>query len=158
MSDYSKCKMYIILDDNWDCYIGHTTMTLNRRMKYHRRSSNKWPIKLIMNDNTIIELLEDYPCNNLTEARNREQYWMDQFPNRVNSSNAIDKHPSRTEYRKIYYSTVEKERLKERGPFTCECGVVINHNTNTQIKNHKQSKKHINYNLSLLHKDEPNIS
>ena len=177
MTDYSKCKMYIILDDNWDCYIGHTVQPLQIRLNCHNTKTNKNSSKQLMGNNPIIELLEDYPCNNIREAEHREQYWMDQFPNRVNTKNAIyDKNAIAKSWREDNPQSVKdasakynknnrelinekrREVIKGRGPYTCECGAVIRSNTNSGIKSHEQSKKHINYNLSQLHKDEPNIS
>ena len=186
MSGYSECKMYIILDDNWNCYIGFTTLTLEKRLGFHISPSNKCSSKQLMANNPIIELLEDYPCNNRREAEHREQYWMDQFPNRVNGQNAIEDKPARDKAynqankekikaNKVKYYQNNKERwiipkedlpkiyerrrdlVKSKGPYTCECGTVITYNMPDKIKRHKQSKKHINYNLSQLHKDEPNL-
>ena len=169
MTDYSKCKMYIILDDNWNCYVGHTTMTLKERMECHNTPSNTASSKQLMSNNPIIELLEDYPCNNKREAEHREQYWMDQYPNRVNFQNAIQ---DRKAMYKTYYKTTGKtwymankdrlirmgvDKTKAKGPYTCECGTVITYASTSSINRHKQSKKHINYNLSQLHKDEPHL-
>lgn len=192
--------MYIILDDDDNCYIGHTVQTLERRLQVHHNPYNACSSSQLMPNNPTIELLEDYPCKDKEEACHREQYWMDQFPNRVNSYNAIHNAKS---YHKAYVQANNEQILKKKnetiskkGSYTCECGTVINYNTNSNVKQHekskyhidyilrggtkpttytcecgvvikyktstinrhKQTKKHINYNLSQLHKDEPNIS
>ena len=187
MSDYSNCKMYIILDDNWDCYIGHTTISLEKRMNYHKHKSNKGVTKQMMDKNPIIELLEDYPCKDKREAEHREQYWMDQFPNRLNGQNAIEDKPKRDKAyqlansekikankEKYYENNKEKwvrtnvdlqdiygkrrDIIKEKGAYTCECGTVITYNMPDKIRRHKKSKKHLNYNLTQLHNnDSPNV-
>ena len=165
MSDYSKCKMYIILDDDDNCYIGHTVQTLNARLCRHRDPSNKCSSKPLMANNPIIELLEEYPCKDRREAEHREQYWMDQFPNRVNSFNAIHDKKACNKAWELANKDIIREkhrravdRIHKKGPYTCECGKVITFYTQYNITRHEQTKKHINYNLSQLHKDEPNIS
>ena len=99
MEDYNTCKMYIIFDDNWDCYIGHTIQTLKRRLGIHL-SADKTVSTMI---NPEIFLLEDYPCNNLLEARMREQCWLDTFPTSINK------------YRAYINEEMKKESSNERG-------------------------------------------
>jgi hypothetical protein len=147
-----------MLDDNWDCYIGHTINTLTSRKRNHMNNKNCASAVMV---NPIIELLEDYPCKDLTEALHREQYWMEQYPNRVNKNNAI--HDAKA-YAKIYWPANKEaigkkalQTVKEKGQYTCECGVVITYNTKTQVRRHKNSKFHINYNLTHLHNNEPNV-
>ena len=78
---YSKSKIYCIRNHiNDDIYIGSTTTTLSNRMSKHRYDCKNQcgTIKLyqMMNeigiDNFYIELLEEYPCNNLEQLRKRE--------------------------------------------------------------------------------------
>ena len=168
MPDYSECKMYIILDDNWDCYIGHTVQELKRRLQIHKRPSNVCLSKQMMSNNPIIELLEDYPCKDVKEARHREQYWMEQFPNRLNKINAIvdEKaynrawelaNPDKKLLRRQRHSLKAKETRKNKPKFTCECGTVVAGGP-FSINRHNNSKFHINYNLTQLHNnDSPNV-
>ena len=115
MEDYNACKMYIIFDDNWDCYIGHTIQTLKRRLGIHL-SADKTVSTMI---NPEIFLLEDYPCNNLLEARIREQCWMDTFPKAINkyrayTSKEMRKEQIKEDNRRTYLKNKEKIRIDSR--------------------------------------------
>ena len=144
MSDYSECKMYIILDDDDNCYIGHTVQTLERRLQVHHNPYNACSSSQLMPNNPTIELLEDYPCKDKEEACHREQYWMDQFPNRINKINAIADPDSTYKYnRSNARKAVSKKYNDKIPPYTCECGVVIAKNTKSQVNRHKKSKKHL---------------
>ena len=81
MSKYQHSKIYAIrntIDD--DIYIGSTTMPLCKRMVKHRCYAKTQPDKQQickkMNefgvDNFYIELIEDYPCENIEQLRKRE--------------------------------------------------------------------------------------
>jgi hypothetical protein len=112
--------------------------------------------------NPIIELLEDYPCKDKEEATHREQYWMEQFPNRLNQLNAIADPSNTYNYNR---SNAKKESMKKYNDkisetlcqYTCECGSIISRAEQFRINKHKKSKKHINYNLTQLHNNEPNV-
>ena len=123
MEDYNACKMYIIFDDNWDCYIGHTIQTLKDRFKIHL-SAGKTVSTMI---NPEIFPLEDYPCNNSLEARMREQCWLDIFPKAINRQRAYISEEMKKESDKLYclknrehqkeysrlYRLNNKEKIKE---------------------------------------------
>ena len=81
MNKYQNSKIYAIRNtiDN-DIYIGSTTMALCQRMVKHRCEAKTRPSKqkLItkMNElgieNFYIELIENYPCENVELLRKRE--------------------------------------------------------------------------------------
>ena len=108
MEDYNACKMYIIFDDNWDCYIGHTIQTLEKRLGVHL-STGKTVSTMI---NPEIFPLEDYPCNNLLEARMREQCWIDTFPKAINKKRAYISEEMKKEKRKILYLNNKESLVK----------------------------------------------
>ena len=82
--------IYLISDINVLEYVGKTDVTLELRLKKHRKdkkygkycSSSK--LDLVKCD--IIELEQ---CDD-SIAQQREQFWMDHYPNRVNDYNAIE--------------------------------------------------------------------
>ena len=84
MPDYSKGKIYKILNnvDN-EIYVGSTCELLSQRMAKHRDARKSKPqCKLYkhMNElgveNFYIELIENYPCNDVYELRAREGYYI----------------------------------------------------------------------------------
>ena len=84
--DFSKGKIYKITNDyNDDVYVGSTCNTLVRRFIAHKddykRDKNKHrPLYKLMNeigfDRFRIELLEDYPCDDKYQLRQREGYYI----------------------------------------------------------------------------------
>ena len=80
MPDYSKGKIYKILNNIGDeIYVGSTTETLGQKMAKHRHSMKAKPqYKLYKHmheldvGNFYIELIENYPCNDVYELRARE--------------------------------------------------------------------------------------
>lgn len=95
MSDYSQGKIYKLyvpgLEDN--CYIGSTYNTL-----YHRYAQHKYAAKLDSQkkcaasqmfqdgNEVVIELIENFPCNSKQELEVRERYWLEQFPEAINTN------------------------------------------------------------------------
>ena len=87
--DYKNGKIYKILnaiDD--DCYVGSTCQPLSKRMAKHRESMHntvKKDRKLYAKmhelgvDNFYIELIEEFPCENIEQLRKREGESIRQF-------------------------------------------------------------------------------
>ena len=75
MPDYSKGKVYRILQDNdKTVYIGSTVQPLSARMAEHRMGIKRWPhLKLYTLmaaagvDHFSIELVADFPCDRLEQ-------------------------------------------------------------------------------------------
>ena len=44
MIDYRNALIYQVIDDDGKRYIGHTTMSLSRRLNYHRNSALREPM------------------------------------------------------------------------------------------------------------------
>ena len=84
--DYRKGKIYKILntlDD--DCYIGSTTQTLSKRMAKHRKDMHSEvkedrmlyiEMRIHGSENFYIELVEEYPCENIEQLRQREGHYI----------------------------------------------------------------------------------
>jgi len=96
--DYSKCVIYKISckDENiHDCYIGHSANYVYR-LYSHKNSCNndkcidynKKLYKFIRANggwkNWTMEILEYYPCKNLTQARKMEQNYIEGYNSTLN--------------------------------------------------------------------------
>ena len=80
MPDYLNGKIYTILD-TIDCeiYVGSTVETLSQIMTKHRSKMKTRPHDLMYThmhelgvDNFYIELIEQFPCNDVHELRAKE--------------------------------------------------------------------------------------
>jgi len=82
MKDYSKTIIYkIVCNITGEVYYGHTTLTLEKRLFYHKKPSNPCRSKqIIERGNYRIDLLEHYPCANVKEAHAREGWWIENNP------------------------------------------------------------------------------
>lgn len=124
--DFSKGKIYKITNDfNDDVYIGSTCDTLVKRYSLHKASKNvenkmKRPLYDLMReigtDRFRIELIEDCPCEDKYQLRQREGYWIRQMgtlnqliAGRTNKE-YNDEHK---EYRKNYYEENKEEIIKK---------------------------------------------
>ena len=84
--DFIKAKIYKITNDyNDDVYVGSTCDTLVKRFNTHKRHSifekrKKGPLHTLMNeigfDRFRIELVEDFPCNDKYQLRQRESKYI----------------------------------------------------------------------------------
>lgn len=89
MINYLNGKIYkLICDDG--IYIGSTCRSLNCRLnehKRHRHGNHKTTSSnLTINENTKIELLEEYPCNTKYDLEKREAEYMILNPHCINNN------------------------------------------------------------------------
>ena len=83
MPDYQHGKIYNILNNiDGEIYVGSTIETLGQRMAKHRSDAKRRPqYKLHKHmheldvDNFYIELIDNYPCNDVYELRAGEGYY-----------------------------------------------------------------------------------
>ena len=91
MTDYTKAKIYKIVDNTTDnIYIGSTCEpTLARRLAKHVKNynyykngkgSNVRSYEILQNENYNIILIENVQCNNRDELRARERFYIDSLP------------------------------------------------------------------------------
>ena len=145
MRDYSKNKDYKLhCKKTGKDYYGHTTLTLEDRLKGHIRDARR-PHKPCTSKEIIdggdyeILLLEEYPCKNVIEARRRERWWIENHPcvnknipgrtpkewrndnkervRRYESNRSTESRIRNKELRKVYmkgYNKAYKIRNKER--------------------------------------------
>jgi group I intron endonuclease len=84
--DLKNGKIYQILNSiNEEVYIGSTCQPLSKRMVYHRSDMKTKKMKLydmmkeLGVENFYIELVEEYPCDNIEQLRQREGYYIRQL-------------------------------------------------------------------------------
>jgi hypothetical protein len=81
-----KGKIYqIVCRITGEKYVGSTKRTLEERLQEHQYYRNCCSRLIIERGDYYIDLLEDYPCNNVDELRMKEREWFDKgvFINRI---------------------------------------------------------------------------
>jgi len=158
---YKRGKIYrLACTSTLDIYYGSTIQTLNDRLIDHRKSSNSCESKNFVDP--VIELIEDYPCNNKRELEKKEQYYIDnnECINKIKSYvSEEDRIENNKKYCKKYhqdnrekqnekrkkYREENKEKIKEyarqynQEKVVCECGAEI---TKINLSKHKRRKIH----------------
>lgn len=108
MSNYSKAKIYKIVNDNIPnkVYYGSTCSSLSRRLYQHKSFNNKCTSRILLEkEGYKIILVEWYPCNNKDELKKKERWY-------IENNECVNKHiPGRTY--KEYYET-NKEHLDKK--------------------------------------------
>ena len=171
--DYSQAKIYKITNDyNDDIYVGSTCDTLVKRFSYHKLDANHQkklhkPLYKLINEIGFerfrIELIENVPCNDLYELRQREgeyirefgtlniqmagrtiKEYKQEFKEEIKAKDKIyyekNKEIINKKHLEYYYANRDIELLKNKELITCECGCEI---SRINIARHKKSKKHI---------------
>ena len=155
--DFNKGKIYKITNDyNDDIYIGSTCDTLIRRFNGHKGGSKNEkkqnrPIYKLMNEIGFerfrIELIEDYPCTDKYELRQRETYYIREIGTlnskiecRTRKQYQEDNKEQIQKQRKTYYESNKDKILDEQKvKINCECGCIVN---KFDIQRHKRTIKH----------------
>lgn len=157
--DYSQAKIYKITNDyNDDIWIGSTCDTLVKKFSVHKAESIRNLRKDCIIHNLIrehgfdrfrIQLIEDFPCEDLYQLRQRQGYY-------IRELKAINKYADKKDYNeknkerinenyKEYTQKPEvKERIKERNSETivCECGCSLRRDS---LLRHQKTKVHLNF-------------
>ena len=155
MTDYSKGKIYKILNNIDDeIYIGSTSETLSRRMARHRSLANTNPYNKLYThmidigiDKFYIELVENYPCNDVYELIAREGYYIREngtlnknVAGRTRKEYMEDNYEHLKEVSKIWHEN-NKEHMKERNKSYYENHKEhIKEVSNKYIEEHKEWK------------------
>tara|TARA_R110002110_G_scaffold183735_1_gene390460 strand:+ start:136 stop:576 length:441 start_codon:yes stop_codon:yes gene_type:complete len=94
MPDYKNTKIYKLYNETGDTYIGSTTLPLTRRLSKHK-SDAKYSSKHTTcvsrelfenNNNVMIELIEDFPCENKDIINIREAEIILSYANCINKN------------------------------------------------------------------------
>lgn len=133
--DYSKGIIYVIKNDvNNMIYVGSTTLTKEVRFSYHQYAINSpqhqnqkiyKAMREIGFENFYIELIEEYPCENIEQLEAREGHWireLDSYNNGYNSQIAgrskkenYDENRTRIlEQKRQYYEDKKDSILEQR--------------------------------------------
>lgn len=116
IQDYSKGKIYKLISDKVpEVYVGSCLCELNTRYSGHKNKSNKATSKKLFTDDAIvkIELLENFPCNNINELKARELYYIKTLPC-INKNKPFICHLNiGPEWMKEYYKA-NKEKITEQ--------------------------------------------
>lgn len=131
---YKGGKIYKIVSDlTDDVYVGSTIQSLSERFSDEKSDYNRYlrgtldhhrdVIKLFEQDpNCRIQLIEDFPCDNKSQLREREGYWMKATPNCINFRIAgrskkqwyLDNEEKVSRRKKVHY-VANKERITQQG-------------------------------------------
>ena len=121
MTDYQKAFIYKLVSDKINkIYIGSSAETLEIRFRIHKSKTNGCYSKILFDLGEVeIKKLEDYPCNNDNELRQREQYYMDLYkPRIVNKNKAYETEDQKKEQNnnrsKENYQKNKEEKKKSK--------------------------------------------
>lgn len=95
MVNYANGKIYKLVNNvDAEIYVGSTTNGLARCKAVHKSIARikSWRVVIHLNEvgweNVRIVLVEEYPCENRDQLRQREQYWIDELQPSLNMSAA----------------------------------------------------------------------
>ena len=144
LANYKNTVIYkIICKDETitDIYIGHTT-NFKQRNKLHKSTCNVESLKgynykiykIIREnggwDNWNMIIIEEYPCESVNEARERERYWIEKESSQLN---VTIPNRNKKEYSQIY-RVVHKEEISEKAK-------IYRNNNKDKIKDYIESNK-----------------
>lgn len=158
MPDYSKCKVYKIVDNTTGkIYVGSTIQTLRVRKAGHVRSFKYWKkgkghyvssFDIIKNGDYDIVLIEEVDCQNKEQLHRVERKWIDELdcvnrciPTRTHAERQKDYRQAHPDKRKQYYEAHKDQILAKRRQERCVCPCGSEYPSRNKAK-HVQSKKH----------------
>jgi len=170
MADYQNGKIYKILNNiDGEIYVGSTINTLSRRMAHHRCGMKHRPhYKLYKHmyelnvENFYIELIENFPCNDVYELRAREGYYIREIGTLnknvagrthresvdVYQNNNIEKHK---EYKKQYWDTHKEKYNEEKRKYRLDNKDEVNEQRRSRYQENKEiSKAYYNKNKERI--------
>jgi len=127
---------------------------LSIRFNEHKSKANTkskfYSSSIIINEdpkNCYIELIEDYPCNDLSELKIREAYWKNELDCvNINTPSKITLASCGGSLKKYYeaYRKENKEKIYQYNTekFACICGGKY---TRVHKAKHEKTKKHQDY-------------
>ena len=158
--DYDEAKIYIIRNtENEKVYIGSTCWEISKRFNEHKRCIHKTKIKsyklyVAMSELGpecfYWELVEKYPCDNISQLTAREGYWIKHY-NSWKVEHGYNKkleQRSRAEYyednKEIIKQKAKAHHEEARNEFyneviPCSCGMTY---TRANKSRHERTKQH----------------
>ncbi len=174
MSDYTKGKIYKITNDyNNDVYIGSTCDKLSKRFSNHKcarkyEDKKTCPLYTLMNEVGFerfrIQLIEDYPCDDKYQLRQREAYYIRELAT-LNKTISFATETEKLETKRIYASSEKskivhnkasktfyqnhKEQILEKNKeiIMCICGCELR---KRDMARHEKTQKHLNLMMSRI--------
>lgn len=153
-------RIYVDREGVSECYIGSTYKTIKARLTKHKCQYRYWK-NGSYNKVMTFDLFEKYGVENckimeleringgdIYQLRDRERFWISQFPTCINKVKNLHHGMTRREYGLMYYlQNVEKIRsyLSER--IVCDCGKII---ARGSMGYHLVSKGHLKTMEALL--------
>ena len=158
--DFGKGKIYKITNDyNDEVYIGSTCDLLTKRFSYHKSDHRKercknMSIYKLMNeigfDRFRIELIEDFPCTDKYELRQREGHFIrelgtlnQRIAGRTQQESQKDNKEKIKEYRennKEHYQDIQKKYRENNKEHYQEIQKIYNEKNKEQIKIQKSQQ------------------
>ncbi len=172
--DYSKGKIYKITNDyNNDIYVGSTCDTLAKRFSHHKKDSKKercqnMKVYRLMNEIEFerfrIELIENCPCEDKYQLRQKEGYYIRQMGTlnmKIECRTSKEWEEDNKDYMQEFRTAYEKLRIrpqeyyeKRKDKITCDCGLMI---LKCNVAQHKKSQYHARI-LNNLQDNVPSFS
>ena len=164
MNKYQEGKIYkIVCNVSGEEYYGSTIEKLYKRLSKHKNEKRCLSRNIINRGDYKIELIKDYPCNNVWELEEEEAKYIrnnkcinKQIPHRTYQERYEDNKEDQSQKRKIYYKDNKKEMdismkkyreenkeeisKKRSEKLICECGELV---SKRNIARHKKTIKHI---------------
>lgn len=148
MTVYAKGKIYKMMFDEDQTYVGSTIQLLHKRLYEHKKNPHG-NIKILMeaNKDVRIVLVEKFPCSDREELRQREQHWIDLLKPSLNTIRAHTTKEQARAYQKEYNQRPEVQArqkeyadfLKKPPPYCETCSRRLTHHN---IKMHCNSITH----------------
>lgn len=143
MPDYSKGKIYKLQCEDGHYYIGSTCDSLRGRLWDHKDASQTKPWRVYTHINTLgwdkvtIVLVEEFPCENRDQLRQREDFYIQQVrgPLCLNMDRAFVTERERKD--NVNANQRRRRHMKEK--VSCACGGVFHPDKQSR---HETTAKH----------------
>ena len=175
MPNYDNGKIYKLwIHETDDIYIGSTIQNLSQRLSQHKKDYNKnvgfcsSKILFELSDNVMIELIEEYKCDNKNQLERKEGEHIRNnkcvnkyIAGRTQQDYILENRNKILEYQQNYYNGNKVELLKKSKLYReqnkdkinekalekvkCECGCEV---IKRHLLRHKRSQKHFNLMLN----------
>ena len=126
--DYQKCVMYKIVCKNLkviDLFVGFTTEDFNKMIQRHKSRCNTNDLRHNTKLYRIIKLhggfdnwnvieIEKFPCNNMKEANERRDYWIEPLKATLNPLTKEAKKQKLIEFYKHFNEKFDEKRRRKK--------------------------------------------